>query len=158
MQIQIKKQLKIELDQADIIEAVGDLLTKHGQRVSQEELTEIIFVKSPKDGLRASLSITEQTGTDFDQQAEEVVLNEKKPTLEKPVEPIAEPEPAEAETEAEEPGEVETSTVEDVMPSVDEVAAMRDTQPEETTTTHVDDEEAVEAPVEAEEPRKSLFL
>lgn len=154
MQIQIKKQLKIELDQADIIEAVGDLLTKHGQRVSQEELTEIIFVKSPKDGLRASLSITEQTGTDFDQQAEEVVLNEKKPTLEKPVEPIAEPDPA----ETEEPGEVETSTVEDVMPSVDEVAAMRDTQPEETTTTHVDDEEAVEAPVEAEEPRKTLFL
>lgn len=153
MQIQIKKQLKIELDQADIIEAVGDLLTKHGQRVSQEELTEIIFVKSPKDGLRASLSITEQTGTDFDQQAEEVVLTEKKPTLEKPVEPIAEPE----EEPSEEPGEVETSTVEDVMPSVDEVAAMRDTQPEEPTT-HVDDEEAVEAPVEAEEPRKSLFL
>lgn len=158
MQIQIKKQLKIELDQADIIEAVGDLLTKHGQRVSQEELTEIIFVKSPKDGLRASLSITEQTGTDFDQQAEEAVLNEKKPTLEKPVEPIAEPEPAEAETEAEEPGEVETSTVEDVMPSVDEVAAMRDNQPEETDTTYVDDEESVEASVEAEEPRKSLFL
>lgn len=156
MQIQIKKQLKIELDQADIIEAVGDLLTKHGQRVSQDELTEIVFVKSPKDGLRASLSITEQTGTDFDQQAEEVVLNEKKPTLEKPVEPIAEPEPAEA--EAEEPGEVETSTVEDVMPSVDEVAAMRDTQPEEPATTYVDDEESVEAPVEAEEPRKSLFL
>lgn len=153
MQIQIKKQLKIELDQADIIEAVGDLLTKHGQRVSQEELTEIVFVKSPKDGLRASLSITEQTGTDFDQQAEEVELTEKKPTLEKPVEPIAEPEPA-----VEEPGEVETSTVEDVMPSVDEVAAMRDTQPEETTTTYVDDEEAVEAPVEAEEPRKTLFL
>lgn len=156
MQIQIKKQLKIELDQADIIEAVGDLLTKHGQRVSQEELTEIVFVKSPKDGLRASLSITEQTGTDFDQQAEEVELTEKKPTLEKPVEPIAEPDPVEA--EAEEPGEVETSTVEDVMPSVDEVAAMRDTQPEEPAATYVDDEESVEAPVEAEEPRKSLFL
>lgn len=156
MQIQIKKQLKIELDQADIIEAVGDLLTKHGQRVSQEELTEIVFVKSPKDGLRASLSITEQTGTDFDQQAEEVELTEKKPTPVKPVEPIAEPE--EEEPEAEEPGEVETSTVEDVMPSVDEVAAMRDTQPEEPTTTYVDDEESVEASVEAEEPRKSLFL
>lgn len=155
MQIQIKKQLKIELDQADIIEAVGDLLTKHGQRVSQEELTEIVFVKSPKDGLRASLSITEQTGTDFDQQAEEVELTEKKPTPEKPSEPITEPE--EEEPVAEEPGEVETSTVEDVMPSVDEVAAMRDTQPEEPTT-YVDDEESVEAPVEAEEPRKSLFL
>lgn len=155
MQIQIKKQLKIELDQADIIEAVGDLLTKHGQRVSQEELTEIVFVKSPKDGLRASLSITEQTGTDFDQQAEEVELTEKKPTLEKPSEPITE---SEEEPVAEEPGEVETSTVEDVMPSVDEVAAMRDTQPEEPTTTYVDDEESVEAPVEAEETRKSLFL
>lgn len=154
MQIQIKKQLKIELDQADIIEAVGDLLTKHGQRVSQDELAEIVFVKSPKDGLRASLSITEQTGTDFDQQAEEVELIEKKPTLEKPAEPIPEPE----EDPAEEPGEVETSTVEDVMPSVDEVAAMRDTQPEEHTHTYVDDEEAVEASVAAEEPRKSLFL
>lgn len=152
MQIQIKKQLKIELDQADIIEAVGDLLTKHGQRVSQEELAEIVFVKSPKDGLRASLSITEQTGTDFEQQAEEVEPIEKKPTLEQPSAPIAEPE---EEPVAEEPGEVETSTVEDVMPSVDEVAAMREEQPEEPAATYVDDEEAVEA---AEEPRKSLFL
>lgn len=154
MQIQIKKQLKIELDQADIIEAVGDLLTKHGQRVSQDELAEIVFVKSPKDGLRASLSITEQTGTDFDQHAEEVELTEKKPTLEKHAEPITEPE----EDPAEEPGEVETSTVEDVMPSIDEVGAMRDPEPEEHTYIHVDDEEAVEAPVAAEEPRKSLFL
>ena len=64
MQIQIKKQLKIELYQADIVEAVGDYLIKHGQKVNAEALAEINFVKSPKDGLRASLNLTEESGTE----------------------------------------------------------------------------------------------
>ena len=68
MQIQIKKQLKIELDQADIVEAVGDYLIKHGQKVNAEALAEITFVKSPKDGLRASLNLTEESGTEAEPQ------------------------------------------------------------------------------------------
>ena len=131
MQIQIKKQLKIELDQADIVEAVGDFLLKHNQKVSAAELEAINFVKSPKDGLRATLNITEESGTDTDEVAEPT---EKKPIVEQPsvatTEPETEtvaPDPApvcEEETPVEEPGTVEPSTVEDVMPSVDEVAAM----------------------------------
>ena len=133
MQIQIKKQLKIELDQADIVEAVGDFLLKHNQKVSAAELEAINFVKSPKDGLRATLNITEESGTDTDtdEVAEPV---EKKSIVEQPSVATTEPETetvapdtapvGEEETHVEEPGTVEPSTVEDVMPSVDEVAAM----------------------------------
>ena len=133
MQIQIKKQLKIELDQADIVEAVGDFLLKHNQKVSAAELEAINFVKSPKDGLRATLNITEESGTDTDEVAEPA---EKKPIVEQPSVATTEPETetetvapdtapvGEEETHVEEPGTVEPSTVEDVMPSVDEVAAM----------------------------------
>ena len=66
MQIKKKTQLKIELDQLDIVEAVRDYLLKHGQRISEAELDEIIFVKSPKDGLRASLNITEESGSEIE--------------------------------------------------------------------------------------------
>ena len=131
MQIQIKKQLKIELDQADIVEAVGDFLLKHNQKVSAAELEAINFVKSPKDGLRATLNITEESGTDTDEAVEPA---EKKPIVEQPSVATTEPETetvapdtapvVEEETHDEEPGTVEPSTVEDVMPSVDEVAAM----------------------------------
>ena len=41
MQIKKKTQLKIELDQNDIVEAVRDFLLKHGQRISDAELAEI---------------------------------------------------------------------------------------------------------------------
>ena len=156
MQIQIKKQLKIELDQADIVEAVGDFLLKHNQKVSAAELEAINFVKSPKDGLRATLNITEESGTDTD---EVVEPTEKKPIVEQPSVATTEPEtetvaldpaPAEEEEEAtvEEPGNVEPSTVEDVMPSMDEVAALVE-QP-----VAVVEEEEAPAPVAS---RSALF-
>ena len=155
MQIQIKKQLKIELDQADIVEAVGDFLLKHNQKVSAAELEAINFVKSPKDGLRATLNITEESGTDTD---EVVEPTEKKPIVEQPSVATTEPETetvapdtapvGEEETQAEEPGTVEPSTVEDVMPSVDEVAAMVE-QP-----VAVVEEEEAPAPVAS---RSALF-
>ena len=155
MQIQIKKQLKIELDQADIVEAVGDFLLKHNQKVSAAELEAINFVKSPKDGLRATLNITEESGTDTDEVAEPV---EKKPIVEQPSVATTEPETetvapdtapvGEEETQVEEPGTVEPSTVEDVMPSVDEVAALV-----EEPGTVVEEEEAP-APVAS---RSALF-
>lgn len=66
MQIKAKKQLRIELDNADMLEAVSDLLAKHGHKISAEELAEVKFVNSVKDGLRATLSITEETNTDTD--------------------------------------------------------------------------------------------
>lgn len=126
MQIQIKKQLKIELDQADIVEAVGDFLLKHNQKVSAAELEAINFVKSPKDGLRATLNITEESGVDTDEDSTHVLVTGivpvvKKPTLEQSAEPAEEPV---EEDEDEEPGIIATSSVEDVMPSVDEMAQL----------------------------------
>lgn len=125
MQIKKKTQLKIELDQNDIVEAVRDFLLKHGQRISDTELAEINFVKSPKDGLRASLDITEETASESEGDVlsgeQEIVIESAEESVEAVREVlIQEPEEDEA------PGEVETSTVEDVMPSVDEIAEMQD--------------------------------
>lgn len=137
MQIKKKTQLKIELDQNDIVEAVRDFLLKHGQRISDAELAEITFVKSPKDGLRASLDITEETASESEGDA---VSEESEPVIETAEEsveavrdtlaqdPEEEDEPTQSPDEVAEeeaPGEVETSTVEDVMPGVDEIAEMQ---------------------------------
>lgn len=133
MQIKKKTQLKIELDQLDIVEAVRDYLLKHGQRISEAELDEIIFVKSPKDGLRASLNITEESGSEIEgelptaepiETAEETVESVRA-TLEAEEQPATQEAEVQPEEEAEAPGEVHTSTEEDVMPSVDEIAAMQ---------------------------------
>ena len=136
MQVQIKKQLKIELDENDIVEAVGAYLQLNGANVSKEDLVKINFVKSPKDGLRASLNVTE----------DETI--EEEPRTSAPVVEVAEPAPVtveETETEEdEEPGVIAASTIDDVMPSVEEMKQI--VEPEE--------EEAV-----APEPaRKALFL
>ena len=97
MQVQIKKQLKIELDQNDIIQAVGLYLAQNDIAVSDVNLNEITFVKSPKDGLRASLNITEEQG---DVPETEVAVNEQ---------PEPEPEPVATEQP------VATQAVEDAV-------------------------------------------
>lgn len=133
MQIKKKTQLKIELDQNDIVEAVRDFLLKHGQRISDAELAEITFVKSPKDGLRASLDITEETASESEgdvvTDAPESVIETAEESVEAVRDTLAqdpeeEDEPTQS-PEEEAPGEVETSTVEDVMPGVDEIAEMQ---------------------------------
>lgn len=152
MQVQVKKQLKIELDQQDIISAVGIYLAQNGISVNQAELNEINFVKSPKDGLRATLNITEESGIPKDEEESpkepesEVELAIPQPAVTTP-EFVVEPEPEIAEG----PGEVDTSTVEDVMPSVDEVAALIQ---EPQTPVNEEEEEAV---VQPQDSRKSLF-
>lgn len=160
MQIQVKKQLKIELDQADMIEAVGDYLSKHGQRVSTAELNAINFVKSPTTGLRATLSITEESGMDTDATGEA----EKKPEPEPVVGSTANPESVvdEHPKAEDEPGAVEPSTVEDVAPAVEEaieraVAVVDEQEEEETVPVAPVTEEEDEAVVPTEKP-KSLFL
>ncbi|QFR59705.1 hypothetical protein VBApiPXC38_18 [Acinetobacter phage VB_ApiP_XC38] len=123
MQIKFKKQIDIELDRSDLLEAVRDLLAKHGQVISDAELEEVKFINSPQTGIRATLKVTEESvdtasvvnGTPTDVVKAEV----HEPQVTAPVEPEPEPEP-----QAEEPGQVEPSTVEDVMPSVDEIKTM----------------------------------
>lgn len=64
MQVQIKKQLKIELDQADITLAIRNFLAANGYIIREAELEKINYVKSPRDGLRAELNITEESGVE----------------------------------------------------------------------------------------------
>ena len=173
MQVQIKKQLKIELDEQDIILAVGAFLKANDVKVSPEDLAKINFVKSPQTGLRATLNVTEAetiedeprcspvvvdtrgdtagvgivvNGTISDVQAE-TITTAPITTLEAKVEPVEHISTEAYLAQGDDPGNVEPSTVEDVMPSVTEIAALV--------------EPVAEAePVSAEEaPRKSsLFL
>lgn len=64
MQIQIKRQLKIELDQADITAAVKSFLAAAGHNISDDDLAKINYVKSPQTGLRAELSISDEVVAD----------------------------------------------------------------------------------------------
>ena len=143
MQVQIKRQLKIELDQADITEAVRAYLAGNGYAISTEDLAKINFVKSPKDGLRAELNITEETGID-----EPEVIQVNEPSIE---------------THAEGPGEIATPTVEDVAPNV--AAAVDLVLPETSAGAEESEPETPVEPVadaavetEAEAPRTKLFV
>lgn len=156
MQVQIKRQLKIELDQADITTAVKQFLADAGHYISDEDLEKINYVKSPKDGLRAELSISDEVVADEPVQ----VTTEKKPSLEVSPTPTAEAvreEPVEVDGDIEQPGEVETSTVEDVMPSVAEIKTIVETQPAVELAVQSEEDESV-VPSADEAPRKSLFL
>lgn len=131
MQIKTKKQIDIELDKSDLLEAVRDLLAKHGQSVSDEELDLIKFINSPQTGLRAELKITEESGVEPEPPVSikvdtktNTVTGYGITTLEKKI-TAEEPEPVQPSTyDDEEPGVIAASTVEDVLPSVSEIKAM----------------------------------
>ena len=148
MQVQIKKQLKIELDQADITLAIRNFLAANGYTISEAELEKINYVKSPRDGLRAELNITEESGVETEVQAvvtTAVEATEVDVTVDVPV----------GVTEA--PGEVATPSVEDV--AVNE-AVERALAPEVETEAEVEPvtaTAAVEPPTEAP-PRTKLFM
>lgn len=121
MQVQIKRQLKIELDQADITTAVGNFLAANGYQISDEDLARINFVKSPKDGLRAELNINEATEVADEPVEQPQVGTTENPAVEE-AQPVATTVPEES-APADEPGAVEPSTVEDVAPVADEAVA-----------------------------------
>lgn len=155
MQVQIKRQLKIELDQADITAAVKQFLADAGHHISDEDLAKVNYVKSPKDGLRAELSISDEVVADeitTPASAQETAVESAKEHIAEVglavVEPREEP-VAQEDGEQEPAGEVATSTVEDVAPAVNE-AVERALAPAETTN----EEEGEVPPTE----RKSLFL
>lgn len=161
MQVQIKRQLKIELDQADITAAVKQFLADAGHAISDADLAKINFVKSPQTGLRAELSISDEIVADEPTEVKTVNTVEAVVEHAKDLGVVAEPEPTEivdadpepseeeANTDSEAPGEVETSTVDDVaLNALDAIAAAVETAAEEPTETVTADEA----------PRKSLFL
>ena len=144
MQVQIKKQLKIELDQADITLAIRNFLAANGYTISEAELEKINYVKSPRDGLRAELNITEESGVETEIQA--VVTTAVEATeVDTPV------------VETEEPGEVATPSVEDV--AVNE-AVERALVPEVETEAEVEPATVAVAvePSTEEPPRTKLFM
>lgn len=141
MQVQIKKQLKIELDQADITLAIRNFLAANGYTISEAELEKINYVKSPRDGLRAELNITEESGVEPEAPVGVTTDVPVGVTVDVP----------------EAPGEVATPSVEDV--AVTE-AVERALAPE--VETEVEEEPvtaavAVEPPTEAP-PRPKLFM
>ena len=114
--MQIKTQLDIELNESDIKAAIALYLTQNNVSVSDEELSAIKFVNSRNDGIKANLTVSNEKST-----APEDYL------VEEPVEDAVETFQEEATNtteEAEEASEelLEPSTVEDVMPSIDEIA------------------------------------
>ena len=112
--MQIKTQLDIELNESDIKAAIALYLTQNNVSVSDEELSAIKFVNSRNDGIKANLTVS----------------NEKSTTPEDYIEPredaveTFQTEAPNTTEEAEEASEelLEPSTVEDVMPSIDEIA------------------------------------
>ena len=152
MQVQIKKQLKIELDQADITLAIRNFLAANGYTISEAELEKINYVKSPRDGLRAELNITEESGVETEAPVGVTTAVEATEvdvpvgvTVEAPVDV------------PEAPGEVTTPSIEEV--TINEViervlATEVETEAEvEPVTAAV----AVEPPTE-EPPRTKLFM
>lgn len=144
MQVQIKKQLKIELDQADITLAIRNFLAANGYTISEAELEKINYVKSPRDGLRAELNITEESGVE----------------TEAPVGVTTAVEATEVDVPVdvpEAPGEVATPSVEDVaVNEAVERALVPEVEPEdevEPATVAVAVEPSAEEP-----PRTKLFM
>ena len=114
--MQIKTQLDIELNESDIKAAIALYLAQNSVSVSDEELSAIKFVNSRNDGIKANLTVSNEKST-----APEDYL------VEEPVEDAVETFQEEATNTTEEAEEVseellEPSTVEDVMPSIDEIA------------------------------------
>ena len=114
--MQIKTQLDIELNESDIKAAIALYLTQNNVSVSDEELSAIKFVNSRNDGIKANLTVSNEKST-----APEEYLAEE------PVKAFTETFQEEAASTTEEIEEapeelVEASTVEDVMPSIDEIA------------------------------------
>ena len=113
--MQIKTQLDIELNESDIKAAIALYLSQNNVSVSDEELSAIKFVNSRNDGIKANLTVSNEKSTaPEDYHVEEPVKDA--------VEAFQE-EATNTTEEAEETSEelLEPSTVEDVMPSIDEI-------------------------------------
>ena len=114
--MQIKTQLDIELNESDIKAAIALYLTQNNVSVSDEELSAIKFVNSRNDGIKANLTVSNEKSTAPEEHLAEAPVMHS-------VESFQEEAPSTTE-QVEEASEelLEASTVEDVMPSVDEIA------------------------------------
>lgn len=114
--MQIKTQLDIELNETDIKAAIALYLAQNNVTVSEEELSAIKFVNSRNDGIKANLTVSNEKSTAPVEYPADVPVKDSMKTF--PTESASTTE------EVEEASEelLEASTVEDVMPSIDEIA------------------------------------
>ena len=138
--MQIKTQLDIRLSQEDISLAVANFLASHGYKMSDEEIANIKYVNTRAEGITASLTVNNESTTDEEASTAQVPVTTRAPEEKAPVD------------DEEEPGVIATSTVEDVMPSIDEAKELS------ATASVMDEIEQQQAEAPAEVPsRKSLF-
>lgn len=119
--MQIKTQLDIELNESDIKAAIALYLTQNNVSVSDEELSAIKFVNSRNDGIKANLTVSNEKSTAPEEHLAEAPVMHSVGCF---------PEEAPNTTEEfEEASEelLEANTVEDVMPSIDEIAEQQQT-------------------------------
>ena len=113
--MQIKTQLDIELNESDIKAAIALYLTQNNVSVSDEELSAIKFVNSRNDGIKANLTVSNEKSTAPEEQLPEAPVMHSVGTFQEEAPNTTE--------EVEEVSEelLEASTVEDVIPSIDEL-------------------------------------
>ena len=114
--MQIKTQLDIELNESDIKAAIALYLTQNSVSVSDDELSAIKFVNSRNDGIKANLTVSNEKSTAPEEQLPEAPVMHSVGTFQEEA-PNTTEEFEEASEEI-----LEASTVEDVMPSIDEIA------------------------------------
>ena len=113
--MQIKTQLDIELNESDIKAAIALYLTQNNVSVSDEELSAIKFVNSRNDGIKANLTVSNEKSTAPEEHlAEAPVMHSVAPFQSEAASTTEEVEEASEEL-------LEASTVEDVIPSIDEL-------------------------------------
>ena len=114
--MQIKTQLDIELNESDIKAAIALYLTQNNVSVSDEELSAIKFVNSRNDGIKANLTVSNEKSTAPEEHLPEAPVMHSVGTFQEEAPNTTE------EVEAASEELLEASTVEDVMPSIDEIA------------------------------------
>ena len=113
--MQIKTQLDIELNESDIKAAIALYLTQNNVSVSDDELSAIKFVNSRNDGIKANLTVSNEKSTAPEEHPAEAPVTQS-------VESFQEEAPNTTEEfEAVSEELLEASTVEDVIPSIDEL-------------------------------------
>ena len=114
--MQIKTQLDIELNEVDIKAAIALYLAQNNVSVSDEELGAIKFINSRNDGIKANLTVSSEKSTAPEEHLSEApVLCSVETFQEEATNTTEEVEEASEEL-------LEANTVEDVMPSIDEIA------------------------------------
>ena len=113
--MQIKTQLDIELNESDIKAAIALYLTQNSVSVSDDELSAIKFVNSRNDGIKANLTVSNEKSTAPEEQLAEAPVIHYVGTIQ-----VEAPNTTEEFEEASEEL-LEASTVEDVIPSIDEL-------------------------------------